>query len=255
MPEPDLVVVAPPARVERVARFPGDPFAPPPWAIALPNGTFGNRFDDPGAGPGQPLEERFRTISCATQRAAAFGETIARFRPSLALLAQLAELEGGPGSFDPTALGITAVAGQTAGTVPAEWWARRQVAATRLAPDLRFVDIAAAEALTHLRRALAPIADRLGIADIDLAAVTGPQRAFTQACARYLHEQRDELGAPRFAGIRYGSRLHRGWECWAVFADRLRHQPEPPTRVEPGDPDLREAARVLGLVVEEHRSG
>jgi hypothetical protein len=63
-----LISVAPPlAGVFRLARG-LDPFAPPPWELALEDGTFGNRFDDPGAAVGKPPEERFRFISYATAR-------------------------------------------------------------------------------------------------------------------------------------------------------------------------------------------
>ena len=58
--------------------------------------------------------------------------------------------------------------------MPADWRRRRQLGSTRLDPGLRFVDLAAAESLTVLRQALAPVAERLGITDIDLSAVAGP---------------------------------------------------------------------------------
>ncbi|MGH3144604.1 MAG: hypothetical protein ACRDTR_02270, partial [Rubrobacter sp.] len=88
-------------RVSRVF----DAFAPPDWSWAHEDGTFGNRFDDPGKYRGIPEEVRFRVIYCATEQAGAFGETIARFRRSPRLVEGLeeindegpleAELEGG----------------------------------------------------------------------------------------------------------------------------------------------------------------
>jgi hypothetical protein len=77
-----LSVVTPPELVYRVGRG-FDAFAPPDWAYALPDGTFGNRFDDPSAERDVPEGERYRVVYCATERAGAFGETIARFRPSV----------------------------------------------------------------------------------------------------------------------------------------------------------------------------
>jgi hypothetical protein len=89
----DLPTVSPPSAVFRVGRA-LDPFEPPEWGLADPeDGTFGNPFDDPGALRGIPQEERFRTVYCATRSVAAFGETIARFRPSLKLLAQLERID------------------------------------------------------------------------------------------------------------------------------------------------------------------
>lgn len=87
-----LPTMGPPEAVYRVGRG-LDTFAPPDWAYALPDGTFGNRFDDPSAKRGVPEEERYRMVYCATERAGAFGETIARFRPSVRLLAGLEEVE------------------------------------------------------------------------------------------------------------------------------------------------------------------
>ncbi len=89
-----LAMVSPPAGgVFRLVRAPVEPFAPPEWEWAAPDGTFGNRFDDPSAEDGRRSDERFRVIYCATQRAATFGETIARFRVSLDLLASLEEID------------------------------------------------------------------------------------------------------------------------------------------------------------------
>lgn len=84
--------------VFRVARGdagpPSDPFAPPGWERAGPDGTFGNRFDDPGKADGLVEEARFRVVSAATQRAAAFAATIASFRPDLPALAALRAIHG-----------------------------------------------------------------------------------------------------------------------------------------------------------------
>jgi hypothetical protein len=66
----------------RVGREP-DPWAPPDWSFG---GTFGNRFDDP--------EGYYRVIYAASVRVSCFLETLARFRPDLALLAELDEIEG-----------------------------------------------------------------------------------------------------------------------------------------------------------------
>jgi hypothetical protein len=91
----ELPYVGPPEgrRVYRVCRG-FDVFAPPDWSWAHEDGTFGNRFDDPGKYRGIPEEDRFRVVYCATQRAGAFGETIARFRRSPRLVEGLRTIEG-----------------------------------------------------------------------------------------------------------------------------------------------------------------
>ncbi len=236
-PLPD---VRPPETVYRVGRG-FDAFAPPDWAYALEDGTFGNRFDDPSAEHGLPESERYRIVYCATERAGAFGETIARFRPSVGLLAGLEAVEDDE-ALDPELEG---------GVVPEEWRLSRRVGSTRLAPDLLFADLPAPETMRVLRRELAAVVGEPGLEDIDLSAVTGPHRRLTQEVARYVYEQTDDTGRPIFAGICYLSRLNPGWELWAVFHDRMRHEPgEVAEPIQARDQGLVEAATLLGLRVE-----
>jgi len=54
--------------------------------LAGPDGTFGNRFDDPGA--------TYRVLYASSQRLGCFLETLARFRIDLKLAAELAEIQG-----------------------------------------------------------------------------------------------------------------------------------------------------------------
>lgn len=252
-----LVAVPPPdTPVYRVARG-ADPFAPPPWEYADDDGTFGNRFDDPGALVGIPESERFRTIYCATQRAAAFGETIARMRPSLELIAQLAAVDDvvDDEPLVETLRGVVDPEDPRRGLVPSDWRLRRRVGVTHLDPSLRFVDLAAPQTMTHLRTALAKRAAELGIDDIDLSTITSRQRRFSQDCARYIYEQVDEAGNPLYAGIRYPSRLNPDWECWAIFDTRMVHHPCPTETIHPDDTGLVEAAELLGLTIESVRKG
>ena len=75
----------------------------------------------------------------------------------------------------------------------------------------------------------------------------------TQEAALHIYNRRNAQGQPEYAGIRYVSRLKHDWECWAIFADRARHRP---LRVDPiaaDDPYLHEAARILGLAIEDDR--
>ncbi len=122
-----------------------DAFAPPGWTYALPDGTFGNRFDDPSAERDVPEEERYRVVYCATGRAGAFGETVARFRPSLELLAGLKQVEDEE-PLDPELEG---------GIIPEEWRLSPRLGSTRLAPGLPFADLAAPETMRVLREELA----------------------------------------------------------------------------------------------------
>ncbi len=251
--ETRLVAVPPPAGgVYRLARGPAEPFAPADWNRADQDGTFGNRFDDPSAEDGRSPEERFRTIYCATQRAATFGETVARFRPSVTLLAQLADINDDE-SLEAALAGAVDPEDPRRGLIPADWRLRRHIGHTVLDSALVFVDIAASETMQHLRWALAPLTDRLHLDDVDLSSLTSRQRRFTQGVARYVYEQQDPSGRPRFAGIRYPSRLNSKWECWAVFDDRIQHRPGWPgfpASVFPDDKDLMDVAKLFSLTIE-----
>jgi hypothetical protein len=75
----------PTAPLFRLGRKP-DPWSPPDWSRAQPDGTFGNRFDDP--------QGNYRVLYAATQRVSCFVETLARFRPDLSLIAELQAIAG-----------------------------------------------------------------------------------------------------------------------------------------------------------------
>ena len=65
-----------PDTIYRIARRP-DPWQPPDCSRANPDGTFGNRFDDP--------EGYYRVIYASSQKLSCFLETLARFRADLSL--------------------------------------------------------------------------------------------------------------------------------------------------------------------------
>jgi RES domain len=77
--------VEPDGPLYRLGRQP-DPWAWPDWSYAGPDGTFGNRYDDP--------EASYRALYASSQRIGTFLETLARFRPDLEVLAELEQIEG-----------------------------------------------------------------------------------------------------------------------------------------------------------------
>jgi hypothetical protein len=239
-------VPAPRDPVFRVARLGIDPFEPAPWEF-----VGGNRFDDP--------QREFRAIYCATARVAAFGETLVGFRPSPKLIALMSEVNDTE-TLEEALSGLIGQDDKRRGVVPFDWRFKRQVGLTQLDPSLKFAAISEPEPIAHLRVAMAPIVTMIrmpgdDVDDFDLSTIFSRNRQITQHCARHIYELCDADGNPRFAGICYPSRVNLYWTCWAIFDDRLKHTPGVlETTIDPQDPDLVEAARLLDLSIEAVRS-
>lgn len=216
--------------VFRLARAP-DPWAWPDWSHAGLDGTFGNRWDD--------AEGEYRVLYASSTRFGALLETLARFRPDLAAVAGLAEIEG-----DGDAL--------AAGTVPREWFGRRVMGVAELAGA--YADIGAAASLATIRSQLAARALHHGLGDVDAAAIRiAAPRGFTQEVSRLVYGSRGVEGEP-LAGIRYRSRFDDGTDNWAIF-ESPPGEPEPigvldAEPVQPGAPEVGRALAVLGLRVQ-----
>ena len=183
------VVGAPRAGVWRVARG-DDPLTP-----SEPSGT--NRFD--------PLTVDVGVLYFGTDLETCFGETLARLRPSMTLLSVVADEWRAMGFMD-------------VGAVAADWRLRRSAVHVRLPDDALFLDVESAATHQFLRKELALGLSALGLDDLDVPAVRGPDRRVTQLIADWAY-MADEEGAPLYAGIRYESRIRSGWECWALFDD------------------------------------
>ena len=244
-------VETPPSGLYRVARRTAGPFEPTDWFRADRLSAFSSRFDDPRI----DLEEqlRFRVIYCATDRQCALGETLADFRPPMLRLAAKLDTvlddepleDSYPSTNDPE--------DRSRGLVEAAWRIKRVMGHTILERGLQFVDLGSARTLQQLRASFGDWAPDIAPRDVDQSLVMGPSRETTQRIARYIYEQTDEAGVPRFAGIRYISRLDQDWECWALFSDRIRHipgMPGIPKTIFPDDPDLLAVASVFRLTIE-----
>jgi hypothetical protein len=217
-----LASVEPDGHLFRLGRAP-DPWAWPDWSYAAPDGTFGNRYDDP--------EASYRVLYASSQRLGAFLETLARFRPDLEVLAELKQVDG---AEDP------------APALPGSWLENRLLGEATVVGD--FVDVGDSASLATLRTALAAVAIHYGFDDIDAAAIRlRAPRAFTQQVSRFVYEQ-----GP-FAGIRYGSRLGDDVFNWAIFEPGPgTHSPFVATEaasIDADDPDLRRALDLLGVML------
>lgn len=208
----------PPATIFRIARKP-DPWQAPDWSRANPDGTFGNRFDDP--------EGYYRVIYAATQKLSCFVETLARFRADLSLLAELNEIEG-ENDFVPL------------GTVPREWRDERLLGFAHA--DGQYADIYASGWILLLRHRLAAECLRLGLSDLDAAVLQryAPRR-ITQLASL-------EARRRSFDGVYYRSRYGHDLENWALF-EPFRISNQGSESIAPDDATFLEAARMLELRV------
>ena len=206
--------------IHRIGRWP-DPWQPPDWAHAHLDGTFGNRFDDPQA--------YYRVIYTSSQRLGCFLETLARFRPDLTLLADLAEIEG-EDDFTPLA------------TVPASWLIARLIGTAQT--DGEYADVYAPGWIALLRRELASTAVALGLSEIDAATLqAGRPRQLTQEASLIVFRR-------GLDGIFYRSRYGHSVENWAIFEPfPLRNTSA--NAIVADDPDLQSALRLHGLTMTE----
>lgn len=202
--------------IYRVGRLP-DPWAAPDWASAGPDGSFGNRFDDPDA--------TYRVLYASSQKLGCFLETLARFRVDLKLLTELAGIEG-ENDFIPL------------GEVPAEWIEKRAIGVAT--SDGEYADICNSEWVSRLRTLLGAHLERFGVDDIDAAVLqqTAP-RTLTQFVSRIVFYA-------GFAGIYYLSKYGHDIENWALF-EPFRTTPRPAQIIRREDEDLQLALRLHGL--------
>lgn len=162
--------------IYRLGRY-SDPWILPDWSHAQPDGTFGNRFDDPNA--------CYRVLYVSSQRISCFLETLARFRPDLTLVRELREIAG-DNDFFPLS------------TVPKAWCENRVLGSGSTRGD--YADIYAAQWVGHLRRTLSVECLKLGLNDLDVAVLQqGQPRRLTQLASREVYK----LG---LSGLYYRSR-------------------------------------------------
>ncbi len=204
----------------RLGRKP-DPWEPPDWSRAQPDGTFGNRFDDP--------KGNYSVLYAASQRISCFVETLARFRPDLTLIAELQAIEG-EDDYIPL------------GTVPREWCDARLMGECRA--DGNYADIYAAGWVGYLRQELASDCLALGITDLDVSVLQqGEPRRLTQLASHKVNEA-------NLVGIYYRSRYGHDLENWALFEPFPIHSRQEPVAIHPDDADLEKASDILGVRIE-----
>jgi hypothetical protein len=210
----------PPGPIYRLGRHP-DPWAPPDWSRAQPDGTFGNRFDDPTG--------YYRVLYASSRRLSCFLETLARFRPDLTLLAELQEIEGENDFFPLT-------------QIPKAWCKARLLGTGRSRGH--YADICAARWVGHLRKVLSMECWKLGLTDLDVAVLQqGQPRRLTQLASV-------EAYKAGLNGIYYRSRYGNDLDNWAIFEPFDVEVTDGPELIMEDDPDLLAACAILGVVIE-----
>lgn len=217
---PGPAVVSPPGRLYRIARRGralDHSWITPADAVLTRSG---NRFDVAGGG----------VLYFGTTAAGCFAETLARFRPTAAMRAIVADEDAG---F------------VVCGGVPQDWRTQRLLVSAEAIDPLPFVDVEHPDTHEFLTSSMAPQLDALGVSVLDVPALRGPNRAVTRAIATWVYAATDPDGSPTYSGIRYISRLGNH-ECWAVF-DGTELQVRDRTSLELTNPDLQAVAARFGL--------
>lgn len=260
-PYTDYVFIeAPPDPIVRVGKRGFNLWIPKDWnhPRRRPDGTFGDRFDDPGKLHNPPVtdDDMFRMIYAAGGPEGAICETAAYLRPK------------------PRKLRNRSLARRSnqadKGVMDEDWCSTRKASFTSLNKDLVFVDVASHQTANALSedRYIAHWIAAAGYSDVDPLILRGPNRRLTQEVARYIWERTEPggIGLPGqppgkvVAGIHYLSRHGDGmhdYPCWALFDKRVEglHNPSPDVDLSLDDtcplaPHIKRAAEYLGLVIE-----
>lgn len=180
----------------------------------------GNRFDVAGGG----------VLYFGTTAEGCFAETLARFRPTAAIRALVAD-------EDPRFV--------VCGGVPQDWRAQRLLVSVDAVDPLPFVDVEHPETHEYLTAAMAHQLEALDVTQLDVSCLRGSNRALTRAISTWLYAATDDDGTPKYSGIRYKSRLG-DHECWAVFeGTELQVRSREP--LELTNQDLQKVAQCFGL--------
>lgn len=212
----------------RVAREP-DPLRPSRLDQSRAAPVAGNRWDS----------EHYGVIYFATTLEGCFGETLARFRPNLAL-ADLVHAEWAASHH------------MAPGQLPQDWRNRRAAVHVDIEPGWKFLDVESVKTRRFLQKELAFGLATLEVDSLDVPEIRGKDRRVTQLVSEWAFNftvdiEADDEQAP-FAGIFYSSRVSSDWDCWAVFEDipltNARAEPIPVNM-----PELRHVCRLFDLNV------
>jgi len=183
----------------------------------------GNRYDVAGGG----------VLYCATRLEACYAETLARLRPSPGVIAKLGDYESGR---------------MNVGSVPADWRTRRVRLVLLCDQPLPFLDVENPSTLAALGEALTKELVALDVdRPLDVSLMRGRDRRIPRLVSLWAYSQQDDLGMPKFSGLRYESKLGQ-YECWAIF-DRTMVRAAEQKAVLKSDVALVRVADMYGLTL------
>jgi hypothetical protein len=191
--------------IYRIGRRP-DPCQPPDWSLAGPDGTFGNRFDDP--------DGIYRVLYASSQRLGCYLETLARFRIDLTLYAELRDIEGAD-DFVPL------------GQVPLSWAEPRILGSAE--HEGRYAELYGSEWIGLLHQELAADCLAFGLTELDASALQrSTPRGFIQPISRLVFGR-------EFDGIHYHSKYGHDIRNWALF-EPFKVSPKHAESIDVADP-------------------
>lgn len=193
--------------------------------LGWPPATISGRYSDP--------EARFRVLYGASEREAAFLETIQIYRPSLTDLALVQTMASAAHELPVKDFGV----------VPGDYVERRRIAAFRLVPGPRVLDLRSVETHAVLRTLLATELLAAGYSGaFNFGEIIGSDYVVTRHIARWAFNQ-------GYGGIVYPSTHNHALSCWALF-DSVEVIPiGAPEVIRWDDVDLVAAARLFGLTL------
>ncbi len=163
-----------------------------------------SEFASPAANRFDSLNGSYEVVYFGTTLEACFGEVLAPLRPDPEIADIVREDWDDSSNMAP-------------GEIARDWRAKRLAVRVRPATDLPFLDVEAIETRELLRRELAVALSLLEVKDLDVSDIRSSDRRVTRLVSQWAWSQDLPNGEPRFAGIRYLSRLNSEWECWAIF--------------------------------------
>lgn len=198
------------------------------------------RAPEPRAWPPANIEGRYshpdgavRVLYGASERRAAFLETLQSIRPALADLAALQKRLHFPPDFPGTA---------SLGQIPDDYF-RRRIATFRVEAAEPVLNLCSPATHALLRQELAAALLAGGYSGaFNFGEVIGSDYRLTQLIARWAHDH-------EYTGVAYPSAHDHSLTCWAIFDTASIILVGEPEAIQRDDPDLHLAATLFGLRV------